>query len=145
MNGKWLTGGPRWGVDRKMRLRPHWILLFAGLIVGGCKSVEESGEPAASGSAKALGVEAASPDARPVVRPVKMTVGRVVAVNTPLRFIIADFPAGPLPRLDEVLSVYRLDMKVAEIRVSGPYRGTTVAADITAGEAREGDQVRPNP
>jgi hypothetical protein len=47
-----------------------------------------------------------------------------------------------MPQLDQQLNVYRLDQKVAELKVSGPYLGSTVAADITAGEVLEGDLVR---
>lgn len=68
--------------------------------------------------------------------------GRVIAVKEPLRFVIVDFLNSRMPKLDQQLSVYRLDQKVAEIKVSGPYLGTTVAADVTAGEALEGDLVR---
>jgi hypothetical protein len=47
-----------------------------------------------------------------------------------------------MPQLDQQLNVYRLDQKVAELKISGPYLGTTVAADVTAGEAMLGDLVR---
>jgi hypothetical protein len=47
-----------------------------------------------------------------------------------------------MPRLDQQLSVYRLDQKVAEIRISGPFLESTVAADVTAGQVLEGDLVR---
>ena len=50
-----------------------------------------------------------------------------------------------MPQLDQVLHVYRLDQKVAEVKISGPYLGTTVAADVIAGEASEGDLVRDRP
>jgi hypothetical protein len=65
-----------------------------------------------------------------------------VTVNKALRFVVVDFANQKLPQLDQKLSVYRFDQKVAEIKVSGPYLGTTVAADITAGDAGPGDLVR---
>lgn len=79
---------------------------------------------------------------RPTVRPVDAVTGRIIAVRPQLRFVVIDFPNQKLPKLDQRLYVYRLDQKVAEIKVSGPYLGTTVAADVTAGDAREGDLVR---
>ena len=127
-----------------MRFPLHFILL-AGLILGGCKSVQEQDQPAVTAEKTPSGAEASKPEEKPVVRPVDRIVGRVLAINNPLRFVIADFPTGRLPALDQNLSIYREDLKVAEVRVSGPYRGTTVAADITAGEVRAGDQVRANP
>ena len=79
---------------------------------------------------------------RPAVRPADVVNGRVIAVREPLRFVIVDFMSSRLPQLDQRLNVYRLDQKVAELKVSGPYLGTTVAADVTAGQALEGDLVR---
>jgi hypothetical protein len=77
-----------------------------------------------------------------VVRPADAVVGRVIAVRDQLRFVIIDFTGSRMPRLEQRLSVYRLDQKVAEVKISGPYLGTTVAADITAGDALPGDLVR---
>ena len=77
-------------------------------------------------------------------RPTDALSGRVVTVNPSLRFVIVEFYHQRLPQLDQRLSVYRLDQKVAEIKISGPYRGSTVAADVTAGEAKFGDLVREN-
>lgn len=79
---------------------------------------------------------------RPVTRPANILNGRIVAVREPLRFVIVDFAGGRMPQLDQRLNVYRLDQKVAEVKISGPYLGTTVAADVTAGEAMLGDLVR---
>lgn len=100
---------------------------------GGKKvSVSVSGEPASNSQGKAS------------TRAVAAISGRVVSVNDRLRFVIVDFANNVLPQLEQKLSVYRLDQKVAEIRISGPYQGTSVAADITAGEARENDLVKLN-
>lgn len=78
----------------------------------------------------------------PAVRPVNALSATVREVNTRLRFVILDYGPGKVPQLDQKLGVYRGTDKVGEIKISGPYRGTTVAADITAGEAKFGDQVR---
>jgi hypothetical protein len=63
-------------------------------------------------------------------------------VNDKLRFVIVDFTNSRQPVVDERLGVYRVGEKVAEIRISGPYRNTTVAADIIAGEVKYGDEVK---
>jgi len=68
--------------------------------------------------------------------------GRVASVNEKLRFVVVDFTSSRRPELDQRLSVYRVGQKVGEIKVSGPYRNTTVAADLTAGEAKFGDEVK---
>ena len=79
---------------------------------------------------------------KPVIRPADAVNGRIIAVKEPLRFVIVDFSGSRMPRLDQQLNVYRLDQKVAEIKISGPFLETTVAADVTAGQVLEGDLVR---
>jgi hypothetical protein len=79
---------------------------------------------------------------KPSVRPADTLNGRIIAVKEPLRFVIVDFSNSRMPRIDQRLNVYRLDQKVAEVKISGPYLDTTVAADIIAGQAYEGDLVR---
>ena len=68
---------------------------------------------------------------------------RIASVNEKLRFVVVDFTNSRQPGIDEKLGVYRVGEKVAEIKVSGPYRNTTVAADIVAGEVKYGDEVKP--
>ena len=63
-------------------------------------------------------------------------------MNEKLRFVIVDFTNSHQPAIDEKLGVYRVGEKVAEIKISGPYRNTTVAADIISGEVKYGDEVK---
>jgi hypothetical protein len=124
------------------------ILVFCfALISFGCKSSEPEFKAAVgkrTGRRVAAAVVEQGPPAtnKPAVRPADTLNGRVIAVREPLRFVIVDFTSSRLPQLDQRLNVYRLDQKVAELKVSGPYLGTTVAADVTAGQALEGDLVR---
>jgi hypothetical protein len=118
-------------------MRSLWISIVALLLVTGCRGPSKINKTKPTPVAKAEIVSQ-----KPSVRPVDAVRGRVVTVQENLRFLIADFAGAKMPRLDQLLSVYRLDQKVAEIKVSGPYRGTTVAADIVAGDARLGDLVR---
>ena len=67
---------------------------------------------------------------------------RIASVNEKLRFVVVDFTNSRQPTVDEKLGVYRVGEKVAEIKISGPYRNTTVAADILAGEVKYGDEVK---
>jgi len=121
---------------------PSTILFFALLLsASACKGPEKS--PATSGKPnRTVTATTNQPPNKPAVRPVNVVIGRVVGVRDPLRFVIVDFTNSRMPQLDQQLNVYRLDQKVAELKVSGPYLGSTVAADITAGEVLEGDLVR---
>jgi len=125
-----------------MDLQRIMLLTTAALALAGCKSSSKEPPPKARTRITVQTNDMAMPGGKAVVRPVEALSGRVTTVNEPLRFVIVDFPNQKLPRLEQKLAVYRADQKVAEIKVSGPFRGTSVAADITAGEARFGDQVR---
>lgn len=118
----------------------HYLLaiLILASVLTGCRSARPEGSPTPSNRT----VEATLVTNRPSVRPVEALNGRVIAVRESLRFVIVDFPNSRMPQLEQRLNVYRLDQKVAEVKISGPYFGTTVAADITAGQASEGDLVR---
>ena len=78
-----------------------------------------------------------------VVTPVLGLTGKVVRVNQPGQFVIITFHGGQKPTPEQKLSVYRSELKVGEVRVTGTPLGPNAAADITAGEAKDGDDVRP--
>jgi hypothetical protein len=123
--------------------RPMRFLVLSGLILlplanSGCKS----SSTVADGPKTNRVIHATLVTNKPALRPADVIAGRIIAVREPLRFVIIDFPGSRMPRLDQQLSVYRLDQKVAELKVSGPFLGTTVAADVTAGQPYEGDLVR---
>lgn len=82
-----------------------------------------------------------TPTPPPRARVLPLTA-RIASVNEKLRFVVVDFTNSRQPMPDERLGVYRVGEKVAEIKVSGPYRNTTVAADIMAGEVKYGDEVK---
>jgi hypothetical protein len=135
-----------------------FAILISALALGtsACKSSDQPGASAASAAstrtprkstrtitATTIGNDSATN--KPAVRPVNLVNGRIVGSRDALRFVIIDFQNSRMPQLDQVLHVYRLDQKVAEVKISGPYLGTTVAADVIAGEAAEGDLVRDRP
>ena len=131
----------------------YLVAILSSVVIiasAGCKSGKEN-SGASSGAQPKSATGSATPSSntatnqannKPAVRPVNVVNGRVVGVRDALRFVIIDFAGNRMPQLDQRLSVYRLDQKVAEIKISGPYLGTTVAADVTAGEVMLGDFVR---
>lgn len=74
--------------------------------------------------------------------PVTSILGKVESVNLLGRFVVVDFTLSPMPQLHQRLGVYRHGQKIGEIKITGPARNQTVAADIIAGEAGTGDEVR---
>jgi hypothetical protein len=80
--------------------------------------------------------------APPKVTPVQSRNGKVASVKPELRFVVVDFALSGVPADGTAMAVYRAGQKVGEIRITGPSVGTNTAADITAGEAKAGDDVR---
>jgi hypothetical protein len=68
--------------------------------------------------------------------------GKIAAVNLALRFVVVDFSLGPMPGLDQRMTVYRQGLRVGELKITGPERNGNTAADLIAGEAQTGDDVR---
>lgn len=77
-----------------------------------------------------------------VVTPSFTLTGKIFSVNSSARFVVVNFPLATLPRLYSHLSVYRNGLKVGDLRVSGPQYDNNSVADITAGQAQPGDDVR---
>jgi hypothetical protein len=87
-----------------------------------------------------------SPRAQPAFRGAALLppAGKVFSVNSQLRFVVLNFSVGGMPAIDQRLNVYRGAQKVAELKVSGPQRGDSIIADITAGSVQAGDEARPD-
>lgn len=67
--------------------------------------------------------------------------GRVVEVNSQLRYVVIDFSLRQMPERGQRLDIYRGDQKVGTVRISGPFIETTAAGDILSGEAQVGDDI----
>jgi hypothetical protein len=83
-------------------------------------------------------------ETRPQVTAINESSGKIASVNPNLRFVVIDFAMNPLPQVDQKLSVFRQGQKVGEVKISSQARNSIMAADLTAGEANVGDEVRPD-
>ena len=104
-----------------------WILLLSLCLLSGCAS--PSRQP------KKL-------PAAPQLAPANSLAGRIALVNATLRYVVVDFSLGRRPVAGQPLNVYRQGQKVGEIRISSQAQENNFAADLVAGEARTGDEVR---
>ena len=86
--------------------------------------------------------QAARPNENVTISSETRLVGKIAKLNLEGGFVVMSFPIGHLPTLNQRLSVYRLGLKVGEIKVTGPQLDDNVVGDIAAGEARAGDEVR---
>ncbi len=68
--------------------------------------------------------------------------GTVSSANQNLKFVVLTFPIGQMAQPGQHLYVYRRGLRVGEISVTGPQRDDNTVADVIAGEAAKGDEVR---
>lgn len=116
------------------------VLLLSALGVCGCAHNKADLPPA--GASVSAQVNASSPDQKLIITPETGLVGRVVKVNPGARFVVLSFPVGHLPAQEQRLNLYRLGLKVGELRVTGPQLDDNVVADVLVGDAQVGDEVR---
>ena len=113
------------------------IIFLGALVLMGCARKQGTFPPQRPNSPLL-----SAPAKKIIVTPETGLLGKVVKVNPEGAFVVLNFPIGHLPAGEQRLNVYRLGLKVGEIRVTGPQQDDNVVADIVAGEAREGDDVR---
>ena len=77
-----------------------------------------------------------------IVTPEAGLTGKVAVYNDAGRFVVLNFPIGKMPQIGSRLFVYRNDLKVGEIKITGPQRDDNIVADLVTGESRAGDEVR---
>ncbi|RME93609.1 MAG: hypothetical protein D6766_07855 [Verrucomicrobia bacterium] len=112
-------------------------LLAALALAAGCRTVREP----AGDEAGARTPDLPADSRYPLVKPVLLLPGQVVAVNAKLRFVVLEYGLNPLPLPGTELQVFRGNGVVGKLRVSGPTMGSQTIADIVEGEARPGDQA----
>jgi hypothetical protein len=86
-------------------------------------------------------VRSPTTNAPPVLLPAS---GRVHTVNVGLKFVVIDYTLGGMPVTGSIVSAYRGDQKVGEIKITGPERNGFVAGDVVNGFIQPEDQVRIN-
>jgi hypothetical protein len=121
-------------------------LLLLAWMAAGCAWFK-SGNPSKSGSVTGTFPTAAGTNGtagKAVVTPDTNAppTGNVARVNTAGSFVVLNFPTGNLPLKGQRLYVYRQGLRVGEVRISGPNDGDNTVADIVAGEAQRGDEIR---
>jgi hypothetical protein len=134
-------------------MRAILMLVLSALLLVGCKHTKPSDSATKSGqtdtskktdkNAKAKTATRETKSTAAQATPITEPAGKVASVNSTLRFVVIDFALNPVPQVDQRMSVYRQGQKVGEVKISSQARNSIIAADITAGEAKVGDEVRP--
>lgn len=128
-------------LTRRMSIPLFVLLLTAGLLAG-CARNAGTVADRATAQPHAAGTGPAAVPPPLIALPGSGLNGKVAKYNTAGRFVVLDFPVGQMPGREQRLFVYRAGLKVGELRVTGPQRDTHIVADLTAGEAQPGDEVR---
>ena len=128
-----------------MRALPFTFLGILALAQPGCAGKSSTSPLPVSAATKSAdaGVSTARKSGV-MVAPENRRPGQVKLVSASGRFVVLVFPIGQLPLVDERLNVYHLGIKTGEVRITGPQRDDTIAADIIQGNALPGDEVRSN-
>lgn len=118
------------------------VLLSISFFLAGCARSKTANQPV-----PAVSLSGTQPALVDTARGIVVTSdnslsGKVVKVNSPGRFVVLNFPVSKMPSVNQRLYVYRGNLRVGELNVSGPQMDDNVAADILSGEASVGDQVR---
>lgn len=106
-------------------------LLIVAMLVGGCisKKKKPSIAPAAAMS-------------QTIVTPDNSFTAKVASYNSAGQFVVLSFSGGQLPKMDQVLFLYRNGLKVGEVKITGPQSDNNIVADLITGDAQAGDEVR---
>jgi len=114
-----------------MKLSVSPFLLMAGILISGCASHK----PKASASTPK--------GASVIVTPDTSLAARVIAYNEAGRFVVLNFPSRQMPGADQIFFLYRGGLKTGEVKITGPQDdNNNIVADVVAGDARVGDEVR---
>lgn len=118
-----------------MKISTFLLLLLTLVLADGCSLFQYRSKPAKTPAPAASVVPA-------IVTPDNSLTARVVSYNAAGRFVVLGFPVSQMPRLEQTLFLYRNGLKVGEVKVTGPQRDNNIVADLVAGEAQVGDEVR---
>lgn len=105
-------------------------------------AVESGATPAAPTTTAENRKSATTKTNAPIVTPDSSLRGKVSRYNEAGRFVVLEFPVAHMPTLGQTLFVYRNGLKVGEVKVTGPQRDDRSVADLSAGEAQPGDDIR---
>lgn len=119
-----------------MRLTFHVCVLAFVVAVSGCASKKGAAAGETTNPPKA------AKGSKPIIKPSDALTGKVVSFNAVGRFAVLNFPVNRMPSMDQTLFLYRDGLKVGEVKITGPQKDDNIVGDVTAGEAKTGDEVR---
>jgi hypothetical protein len=127
-----------------MKISTLGALLLVAVLANGCVLFHHHRTPPAPAAQNSAYLAPATPSAtlNPIVTPDNSLAARVASYNATGRFVVLSFPVGRMPNMNQTLFLYRNGLKVGEVKITGPQRDNDVVADLVAGTAQVGDEVR---
>lgn len=113
--------------------KTYFVLIFLSIVLLGCASRKSDLKAGSTETVKTN---------QTIVTPALGVAGHVASVNRTARFVVLSYPIGSEPPLRQKLNVYRNNLKVAELFVTGPQKEGNTVADIVTGEVQLNDEVR---
>ena len=107
------------------------LILASGLLFTACRTPKGEKDPNANPEGDAT-----------EVTPVMVYHGRIAFVKAAAKYVVVEGAIGEVPPADTLLSVYRGDQKVGEVKSTKQARSSNYAADIVSGAPQVGDTVR---
>ena len=125
-------------------------ILLVVLVLSGCAR-DKTAKPTTTGASAGDVAPVASAHAdstnrvsaaKLIVTPDTALKAKVTSVNAAGRFVVLTFPLGRLPAADARFNLYRLGLKVGEVKINEWQHNDNVVADVVAGDAQIGDEAR---
>jgi hypothetical protein len=114
-----------------MKTPAQFCLLLVVIFAAGCASQDDTFPTAPTASVPSA-----------IVTPDNSLAGKVVSYDSTGRFVVLNFPDGQMPKMDQILFIYRAGLKTGEVKITGPQSDSNIVADLLAGDAQTGDEVR---
>jgi predicted small lipoprotein YifL len=119
------------------------VLIFSVSLVGcglfGKKKTPDASNPPVAETKK----KEAKPTKQIITNP-QTAPGKVASVNMEGRFAVITFPYSTTAPSSGKVNVYRKNLKVGEVRITGPSKDNNTVGDILSGEVLAGDEIRPD-
>jgi len=127
-----------------MKFSTPGVLVLVAMLANGCVLFHHRQAKPAQAAQTSAYLAPATPSAtlNPIVTPDNSLTARVASYNATGRFVVLSFPIGRMPAMDQTLFLYRNGLKVGEVKITGPQRDNDTVADLIAGTAQVGDEVR---
>lgn len=129
-----------------MKISRLWPLLLVTVLMNGCVlwpgGKKAAAPAAATGPAASTTTNTPTAAFKPIITPDNTLTAKVASYNPVGRFVVLSFPVGQMPKVDQIMFLYRNGLKVGEVKINDLQQDNDIVADLVSGTAEMGDEVR---